>query len=115
MVKSQYIPHRGDIVWVNFSPRSGREQGGKRPAFVVSPRKYNERSGLALLCPITSKTKGYPFEVVCTTDKVKGVVLVDQIRSIDWQERHVSFATRFTGGTLREIQQKAILLIEGEY
>ena len=63
MVKKYYVPERGDLVWVDFSPQRGHEQGGERPAVVISQRIYNERSGLTLVCPVTSKDKGYPFEV----------------------------------------------------
>ncbi|MFN8969339.1 MAG: type II toxin-antitoxin system PemK/MazF family toxin, partial [Pseudanabaena sp.] len=73
-----YIPDRGDIVWLDFDPQAGHEQSGHRPAFVISPIAYNQRSNLALLCPITSKTKGWKFEVLLTDTKTKGVILADQ-------------------------------------
>jgi mRNA interferase MazF len=82
MVKN-YIPERGDIVWLNFTPQTGHEQMGRRPAIVISPFDYNEKVGLGLFCPITSKIKGYPFEVKIENKKIDGVVLSDQIKSLD--------------------------------
>lgn len=84
-----YIPSRGDLVWLEFSPQSGHEQAGRRPALVISPNIYNEKAGLALFCPITSQVKGYPFELALPKKvEVSGVILCDQIRSLDWKRRH---------------------------
>ena len=84
----EYIPDRGDIVWLHFDPQSGPEQAGRRPAFVVSPRAYNRKVGLALFCPITSRVKGYPFEVPLSDEgKTRGAVLSDQLKSLDWRAR----------------------------
>ena len=92
---SIYIPAQGDIVWINFTPQVGREQAGRRPALVVSPFKYNRRVGLALVCPITTKVKGYPFEVAIPENLVvSGVVLADQVKSFDWRERNAEFACK---------------------
>ena len=82
-----YIPKRGDIVWLNFSPQLGHEQAGLRPALVLSPIVYNQKSGMMLACPITSKIKQYPFEVRIKTKKIDGVILADQVKSLDWRER----------------------------
>ena len=83
-----FVPGRGDIVWLQFTPHAGHGQAGRRPAVVVSPREYNRRVGLALVCPITSRVKGYPFEVALPPGLgVEGVVLADQIRSLDWRVR----------------------------
>jgi mRNA interferase MazF len=79
--------NRGDIVWLDFTPTKGHEQAGRRPAIVLSPLEYNARAGLMLVCPITSKTKGYPFEIK-VEGKIRGAILVDQIRSVDWRERN---------------------------
>ena len=85
MVKA---PERGELIWLTFTPQSGREQAGRRPALVVSPSAYNTKVGLALVCPITSKAKGYPFEVPLPNEgPVQGVVLADQLRSLDWRSR----------------------------
>ncbi|HRZ30650.1 MAG TPA: endoribonuclease MazF [Candidatus Paceibacterota bacterium] len=94
MVDKSFVPERGDIIWLNFNPQTGHEQRGRRPALVVSPAIYNEKTGLALVCPITSQKKGYPFEVPLGSSKVKGVVLADQIKSVDWQERRAKLVSR---------------------
>ncbi len=87
-----YIPQQGDIIWINFTPQVGREQAGRRPAIVISPIKYNRRVGLALVCPITTKVKGYPFEVILPSGlAVSGVILADQVKSLDWQQREADF------------------------
>src|SRR3989344_1778785 len=92
VAKRAYIPDRGDVVWLDFSPVRGHEQSGRRPAIVISSEKYNAKSRLALVCPITSQVKGYPFEVALKTKAVRGVVLADQIRGIDWKERNAEKA-----------------------
>lgn len=113
MVNRDYIPERGDLVWVDFSPQRGHEQGGKRPAVVISRGIYNERSGLTLICPVTSKNKEYPFEVLLRERKINGFVLSDQIRSIDWKTRRVRFISRIDPGTFKEISEKIASLIIG--
>lgn len=89
MVGTQrYVPNRGDAIWISFNPQKGHEQAGRRPALVISPQAYNGRVGLALLCPITSQVKGYPFEVQIPDGlQISGVVLSDQVKSLDWQAR----------------------------
>jgi mRNA interferase MazF len=88
--KARYVPDRGDAVWITLDPQEGREQAGRRPALVLSPAAYNGKVGLALLCPITNQAKGYPFEVAVPTGlRVSGVVLADQIKSLDWRARKV--------------------------
>ena len=111
MVKKQYIPERGDIVWLNFNPQSGHEQSGKRPAIVISPKEYNEKTGLGLFCPITSKIKNYPFEVKIDNAKINGVVLSDQIKSMDWRTRNIEFIFKGTSDTVDEVIDKASVLI----
>lgn len=89
--KSAYVPERGDAVWITLDPQAGHEQAGRRPALVLSPSAYNGRVGLALLCPITSKAKGYPFEVPLPPESpVTGVVGADQVKSLDWKARQAS-------------------------
>ena len=113
MVKKRYIPERGDIVWLNFNPGSGHEQKGKRPAIVVSPKEYNEKVGLALFCPITSKTKNYPFEVKIVNKIINGVVLSDQIKSLDWKARGTEFISKEAPEIIDEIINKiSVLLFE---
>ena len=86
--KRDYVPQRGDAVWITLDPQAGHEQRGRRPALVLSPPAYNGRVGLALLCPITSQVKGYPFEVALPDGlPVSGVVLADQVKSLDWKAR----------------------------
>lgn len=88
MARRSYVPDRGDIVWLNFTPHAGHEQAGHRPALVLSPARYNRASGLMLCCPMTARIKGYPFEVpVEAAGGLPGVVLADQLKSVDWQAR----------------------------
>lgn len=99
-----YVPDRGDVVWINFSPQTGHEQAGRRPAIVLSPRSYNKPARLALVCPVTNRAKGYPFEVqLPARAPVTGVVLVDQLRSLDWHERDAEFICNLDQETLAEI------------
>lgn len=87
----EYVPARGDLVWLQFDPQAGHEQRGRRPALVVSPQSYNRKVGLALFCPITTQVKGYPFEVVLPAGgKVTGAILADQVKSLDWRVRDAS-------------------------
>lgn len=89
--KGGYIPERGDAVWITLDPQAGHEQAGRRPALVLSPSAYNGRVGLALLCPITSQVKGYPFEVPLPVGlPITGVVGADQVKSLDWRARKAS-------------------------
>ena len=82
------VPDRGDVVWLDFTPQAGHEQAGRRPAVVLSPAAYNGKVGLALVCPITTQAKDYPFEVAITGERaVTGVILADQVKSIDWRAR----------------------------
>jgi len=112
MVKKEYIPQRGDIVWLNFNPQAGHEQKGKRPAVVISPKEYNEKTGLGLFCPITSKIKDYPFEVKIKNKEINGVVLSDQIKSLDWKTRKIEFITKITPEKIKEIIDKIEALLE---
>jgi mRNA interferase MazF len=111
MVKKKYSPERGDIVWLNFNPQSGHEQKGKRPALVISSKEYNEKVGLGLFCPITSKIKNYPFEVKVDSEKIDGVVLSDQIKSFDWKTREIEFITKITPEKIDEVISKINVLL----
>lgn len=107
-----YTPARGDLVWLAFNPQAGHEQAGRRPALVVSPESYNSKVGLALFCPITSQVKGYPFEVVLPHGlKAAGVVLADQIKSLDWRARKAAYLGRAPAGVVAEVLGKAITLV----
>jgi mRNA interferase MazF len=112
MVANPYTPDRGDILWLNFNPQSGHEQQGIRPAITLSPKEYNTKVGLALFCPITGKEKKYPFEVKIRNEKINGVVLSDQIKSLDWRGRNASFIIKATEKELIEVINKLMILIE---
>lgn len=102
-----YVPERGDVVWLTFDPQARHGQAGRRPAIVVSPKAYNARVGLALFCPITSKSKGYPFEVRLPEDlTVSGVILSDQVRSLDWKARRAELVGRLPAPVILEMTQK---------
>ncbi len=104
MARGHFVPQRGDIVKMSFDPQSGHEQAGWRPALVVSPALYNRASGLALLCPITSRAKGYPFEVALPDGlAVSGVILADQVRSLDWRARKAKLVDRAPMPVVREV------------
>ena len=108
---SSYAPERGDVVWLSFNPQAGHEQAGRRPALVLSPKEYNNKVGLSLLCPITSQVKGYPFEVVIPDDcEVQGVVLSDQVKSLDWRIRDAEFFCRLPDEVLNEVLGKLLTL-----
>jgi mRNA interferase MazF len=107
-----YIPNSGDIIWITFNPQAGHEQAGRRPALVLSPAAYNGKVGLAILCPVTSQIKGYPFEVVIPDDlKINGAILSDQVKSLDWKARQAEFASKLPSGTFNEVVQKLSTLI----
>ena len=108
----KYIPKRGDIVFLNFNPQSGKEQSGKRPALVISHHEYNKKIGLAICCPITSKEKGYPFETPIPKDlKTHGVILSDHVKNLDYQSREISFIEKLPQSALLEVLEKLELLI----
>lgn len=105
MVKG-YIPERGDIVWLTFDPTRGHEQGGHRPALVITQKMFNARHGLAFVIPISSKVKGYSDEVSFSTDCIGGAILVAHSRSVDWQARHIEYIARIDAPTLLEVQDR---------
>lgn len=107
-----YVPNRGDVVWLNFNPQAGHEQAGHRPALVISPAAYNEKVSLAIFCPITTKVKGYPFEVKIPDGlEAKGVILADQVKSLDWQIRKASFLCKLPNKTVQEVLKRLNTLI----
>ena len=109
----RYVPARGDAVWITLNPQAGHEQAGRRPALVVSPASYNGKVGLVVLCPITSQVKGYPFEVTVPSGlRVGGVVLSDQVKSLDWRMRRAEFICKVPRQTVSEVIDKlgALLL-----
>jgi mRNA interferase MazF len=108
-----YIPQRGDIVWIDLDPSQGSEIKKTRPALVVSPASYNEKVGLALLCPITSHKKGYPFEVeLPQTGNVHGVILSDQVKILDWKVRNAKFEEKLSTWIVVEVIEKIYVLID---
>ena len=110
MVARGYVPDAGDLIWLTFDPHAGREQAGRRPALVLSPRPYNEKSGLALACPVTSRVKGYPFEVALPEGlPIAGVILADHLKSVDWKERRAAAAGRVPQEVLDEVRKRAML------
>ncbi len=107
-----YIPERGDVVWITLNPRAGHEQAGRRPAVVLSPAAYNGKVGLAVLCPITRQIKGYPFEVLIPEGlSVGGVILADQVKSLDWQAREAELICALPPATVVEVLQKLNTLL----
>ena len=107
-----YVPKRGDVVWLSFQPQAGREQAGRRPALILSPTSYNRRIGLALVCPITNQRKDYPFEVLIPdNEQVMGVILSDQIKSLDWRVRQAEYVCSLPDETVHEVLQKVNVLL----
>ncbi|MBA4388625.1 MAG: mRNA-degrading endonuclease [Verrucomicrobia bacterium] len=102
-----YCPRRGDVVWLMFNPQAGHEQARRRPALVLSPESYNHKVGLALCCPVTSQVKGYPFEVQIPAGRpISGVVLADQVKSLDWKARGASYVCSLPRATVHEVLNK---------
>jgi len=107
-----YVPDEGDIVWLNFTPQSGHEQAGRRPAVVLSPKAYNQRSGLLVCVPITNQIKGYPFEVVLNGSGATGAALSDQVKNLDWKSRQAERKGAATPAELAEIKAKIKTLLK---
>ena len=109
----RFVPARGDAVWVSLNPQAGHEQAGRRPALVVSPIAYNRKVGLALLCPISSQVKGYPFEAcVPARLKISGVVLSDQVKCLDWRARKAAFICKLPPSVVEEVLKKLNTLLQ---
>jgi mRNA interferase MazF len=107
-----YVPRRGDVVWISLSPQAGHEQAGRRPAVVLSPQSYNTKVGLAILCPITSQPKGYPFEILLPAGlPVGGAILSDQVKSLDWRARYAELICTLPAETTSEALQKLATLL----
>jgi len=107
----QYVPEVGDIAWLDFDPQAGREQGRRRPALVLTDQAYNRASGLFIVCPLTSKRKPYPFALPVTVDKVEGAVLVDHLKSMDWQARNATFHSRADAELLKKVRAYIAVLL----
>ncbi len=107
-----YVPQRGDIVWITLNPQAGHEQAGRRPALVLSPRNYNGKTGLAIICPITNQVKGYPFEVLLPAGlPITGAILSDQVKSLDWRARNTELVCALPDDTISEVLQKLSTLL----
>ena len=106
-----WVPDVGDIVWLQFDPQAGHEQAGHRPALVLSPLRYNEKRGMMIFCPMTSRIKGYPFEVVASRNP-PSVILADQLKSIDWRARQAAKKGRVSAEVLADVQAKIRSLLE---
>ena len=105
-----YVPDQGDIVWLHFDPQAGHEQAGHRPAVVLSPASYNGARGMMVCCPMTSKIKGYPFEVVITQNP-PSAILADQIKSLDWRARKATKKGKVAKAALMDVQAKIRALL----
>lgn len=110
-MSTPYIPEAGDIVWLNFTPQTGHEQVGRRPAVVLSPSAYNSKTGLLVCVPITTQIKGYPFEVVLFGSEVSGAALADQVKSLDWRSRQAQFKSKISDVEMRGIKAKIAALL----
>ncbi|WP_300760889.1 endoribonuclease MazF [Helicobacter sp. UBA3407] len=108
---ANYVPQSGDLIWLDFTPQSGHEQRGKRPALVLSPKEYNQKSGLCLCVPLTSKIKGYPFEVPCVIGEKEGVILSDQLRNVDFKARGANFIEQCEKEVLEQVKCNLALLL----
>ncbi len=106
------MPDAGDVVWIDFTPPVGHEQTGRRPAVVLSPRIYNDRAGLAVLCPVTTQVKNYPFEVQLPAgSKIRGAILADHLKSVDWRQRRAKKFGKIPPVILDQVRQRIAVLI----
>jgi len=108
---TSYIPEAGDIVMMDFDPQIGREQAKRRPALVLTDQRYNRASGLAVVCPLTSKRKPYPFALPVSLDQVEGAVLVDQLKSLDWSGRKTKFHSKAEPALVGKVRQYVAVLL----
>jgi len=112
MKRRGYVPERGEAIWLDFDPQAGREQAGRRPAIVLSPAAYNVKSGLAIICPITSRVKGYPFETPLPDGlPISGVALADHARSLDWNARRAELICHLPAEVVQDVAAKIIALV----
>ena len=111
-MRAAYVPEAGDLVWLTLDPQAGREQAGRRPALVLSPRIYNAKTGLALVCPITNQAKGYPFEVAVPAGHgAPGVILADHVKSVDWNARRAERLGHCTSAVIDEVRARLAPLL----
>lgn len=110
MVDAPYVPEAGDVVWLDFDPQTGHEQAGRRPALVLSPKRYNEQRGMMICCLMSSRIKGYVFEIVMTHSP-PSVVLADQVKNLDWKARRAEPKSVAPPDILRAVQRKVKILL----
>jgi mRNA interferase MazF len=108
---ARYIPKAGDIVWMDFDPQSGREQAKRRPALVLTEQSYNRASGLAVVCPLTSRRRPYPFALPVVIDQIDGAILVDQLKSLDWAARRTAFHSNADPDLLKRVRDYVAVLL----
>ena len=106
-----YVPDTGEVVWLEFDPQAGHEQAGHRPALVISPASYNGKTGLMVCCPMSTKIKGHPFEVVTQVDGMDCAVLSDQVKSLDWKVRQAIKKDSASDTVMREVKAKIRALL----
>lgn len=112
-MQDNYIPERGDVVWLSLNPQAGHEQAGRRPVLVLSPSSYNSKVGLAIFCPITNQVNGYPFEVrIPPGYQVNGVILSDQVKCLDWRTREAEFICKLPSNVTNDVLKKLNTLIK---
>ena len=112
MVTRAYVPDAGDLVWLTFDPQAGREQRGRRPALILSPRAYNTKAQLAIACPVASHAKGYPFEVPLPGGgAITGVILADHVKNVDWQARRAVFETKVDSDVITDVRERLRVLL----
>jgi mRNA interferase MazF len=107
VVSGTYVPQRGEVVWITLNPQAGHEQAGRRPVLILSPQAYNGKVGLAILCPMTTQIKGYPFEVLIPAGlPITGAILADQVKSLDWRARKAELICALPPRIVAEVLQK---------
>jgi mRNA interferase MazF len=107
-----YVPDTGEVVWLEFDPQAGHEQAGHRPALVISPASYNGKTGLMVCCPLSTKIKGHPFEVVTQVDGVDSAILSDQLKSLDWRVRRAKKKAVVSADVLVHVRAKMKALLQ---
>ena len=108
---ARYVPDSGDVVWLAFNLQAAREQAGHRPALVISPAAYNAKTGLMVCCPMSTKIKGYPFEVVTPVDGLECAVLSDQVKSLDWKVRKAKKKAAVSADVMLHVRAKIKTLL----
>ena len=108
---TRYVPRDGDLIWIDFDLQAGHEQAKRRPALIITEQSYNRASGLAVVCPLTSLRKPYPFALPITFDKVDGAILVDQLKSLDWAARRAAFHSKADAALVKKVRSYIAVLL----